>query len=372
MADIGPVGNASARDGTTIADVAASAAASLGLTGFADRLGLGPAQHVVICLVDGLGWHQLQDHRDRAPTLARLEARAIGTVFPSTTPTALASLGTGLLPGAHGLVGGSFWLPEASAVLAPLKWKAEPHPLAVQPEPTVFERAERHGVQVTTVAPAAYATSGLTRAALRGGAYRPAEDVATRVREVMTATAGNGPTLTYVYWAELDRVGHDAGIGSGPWLAALSRVDDLVRRLSDALPGQAALVVTSDHGMVNCDTRIDIEGEPDLIADIRCLAGEPRARHAYASAGRQAAVAERWRQRLAGQAQVLTRDQVIADGLIGPAEDWVAERIGDVVAIAHDDVALVSSVDRRVSSLRGQHGGLTEAEVAIPCAIVRT
>jgi hypothetical protein len=53
--------------------------------------------------------------------------------------------------------------------------------------------------------------------------------------------------------------------------------------------------------------------------------------------------------------------------LLGPVDDWYAERIGDVVAIACDDWALTSQrIDSLVSGLRGQHGGLTSAEVLIP------
>jgi len=53
--------------------------------------------------------------------------------------------------------------------------------------------------------------------------------------------------------------------------------------------------------------------------------------------------------------------------LLGPVDDWYAERIGDVVAIARDDWALTSQrIDSMVSGLRGQHGGLTSAEVLIP------
>lgn len=361
---------ASAR--ATLADVASSAAASIGLTGFVDRIGLGEAQHAVVLLVDGLGWEQLIQHADRAPTLVGGQAHPLSTVFPSTTPTALASLGTGLLPGAHGLVGAMFWVPEFEQVLAPLQWGAEPHPLAVQPEPTVFERAEQQGARVTTIGPDAYRNSGLTRAVLRGGTYRAAEDIASRVREVMASTRGTEPSLTYVYWAEVDRVGHEHGVGSPQWREAVQRADELAAQLVGALPPRAVMLVTADHGMVNCPQRIEMDVDPALGAGVRCLAGEPRARQAYAEPGQAAQVALRWRQRLEGLATVLTRDEVIEGPLMGHADDWVRDRIGDVIAIARDEVALVSSIDPRASALYGQHGGASDAEIRIPCLVFRS
>lgn len=358
--------------GPTIAEVATSAAAALGCRGFVDTIGLGDAQHVIICLLDGVGLRQLRDHRGHAPTMSALENVQMSSVFPSTTPTALASMGTGLLPGMHGLLGAAFWLPESEAVLAPLNWQGDPLPQAVQPEPTVFERVDRLGVTVTTVAPERYRNSGLTRAALRGGTYRPANDAAARVHEVAGAAAGATPTLTYVYWREVDRVGHGHGVGSTKWGGALERADALVAALIGALPPRGILVVTSDHGMINCTGRIDIDADPELAADVRCVAGEPRARHIYAMPGRSGDLARRWTQRLEGRATVLTRDEVLATGLLGHVDEGLVERVGDVVAIAHQGLLLESSVDRRVSSLVGQHGGLTLDELHIPCLIVRS
>ena len=72
-----------------------------------------------------------------------------------------------------------------------------------------------------------------------------------------------------------------------------------------------------------------------------------------------------WRDELGDRADVRIRAEVV--DLLGPVDDWYADRIGDVVAIARDDWALTSDrVDRIVSGLRGQHGGLTDEEVLIP------
>ena len=103
-----------------------------------------------------------------------LEIGPLAAPFPSTTCVSLTSLGTGLPPGMHGIVGTSFRLDDGS-VLAPLSWGGDPNPIATQPEPTVLERAASAGVLVTSAAPAAHRTSGLTRAALRGGEYPGAD-----------------------------------------------------------------------------------------------------------------------------------------------------------------------------------------------------
>ena len=66
------------------------------------------SSHVIVLLIDGLGEIQLQEF---APSLLLSEssiATPMLTHFPSTTPVALGSLGTGQSPGQHGFVGASF------------------------------------------------------------------------------------------------------------------------------------------------------------------------------------------------------------------------------------------------------------------------
>lgn len=355
----------------SLADVATSCAASVNVPGFVDRLELGQSRHAIIILIDGLGFRLLADHAAFAPFLgARTERSMIQSVFPSTTVSALASLGTGVLPGTHGMVGSAFLLPETGAVLSPLQWGNVPHPTAVQPEPTVFEIASEHGIRVTTVAPVAYEFSGLTRAALRGAEYRPAEDAATRISIVSEELRRSERAITYVYWPELDRIGHGSGVGSGDWRSALSRADALAEAIAGTLGPDDIAVITADHGMVNIDQRISIEAEPELNAGIAHIAGEPRMRHLYTLHDADK-VAARWRARLGDTVAVYTRDQLIDEHLLGDVDPDLEERIGDVVAIARGTLGLSSLMDPTVSGLIGQHGAMTAEEREIPAIVVR-
>ncbi len=359
--------------GPSLADVGTSAAAAIGVAGCSDRLGIGSCRQVVVCLIDGLGWASLLDNQHLAPRLAGMSGAPIRAVFPTTTPVGLGSLGTGLLPGGHGLVGAAFRYPETGDLLTPLHWGGDPVPVAVQPETTVFERVARAGMRMTTVSPGAYRDSGLTRAVLRGAAYAAAEDIDARVAAVTGALARDEGSFTYVYWPELDRIGHEFGVDSDAWRDALGRVDLLVGRLLDALVPGSSLVVTADHGMVDCpvDARIALEESPVLMAGIDRIAGEPRARHLYVAAGAAGDVQLAWRSVLGDRATVLTREELIDGGYFGPVDDALVERIGDVMAIAHGSTLLASRFDSTVSRLLGQHGGLTGAEVDIPALVQR-
>ena len=78
------------------------------------------AHQVVLFVVDGLGWEQLQTRRDLTPTLAAMSGGPVTTVAPSTTSTALTSLTTGLPPGEHGVVG--YRMAVHGEVLNVLRW----------------------------------------------------------------------------------------------------------------------------------------------------------------------------------------------------------------------------------------------------------
>lgn len=350
----------------TLADVLPSAASLLGVQGFADRLGMGDSRRVpdavTVLLVDGLGWWPWREHLQETPALAAMAGRRLSTTIPSTTPTALASLGTGLPPGAHGIVGAAFRLPEDDAILHPLSWSTEPHPLATQPEPTVFEQVASSGLPVLRVGASAYADSGLTRAALRGGEYAGADSPEALVARLARHKRG----LAYAYVADLDRTGHVHGVDSPEWRACLTEVDGLVGRIVDALDERHLLVVTADHGMVDCPAgaRITVEDLP-AFSLVEAVAGEPRMRHIYCRPGAADRLAVAWREALGERAWVLSRDEVAEARLMGTPDDY-ADRIGDIVVLARDDTVLVSDVDPLVSSLVGQHGSVSETEMGIP------
>src|SRR5699024_12397829 len=66
--------------------------------------------------------------------------RTLSAGFPSTTATALSSLATGRLPGAHGVVGYRVLDPDRDAVFNRLTWNLDVDPVAWVPDATLVER----------------------------------------------------------------------------------------------------------------------------------------------------------------------------------------------------------------------------------------
>jgi hypothetical protein len=369
----------------SLADVLPGAATALGVPiarhGLpADPLdltaALGGARRVMVLLVDGLGADLLRTHADIAPTLAGL-ARPVGDLSapcPSTTPVSLATLGTGLPPGSHGILGFVTDIPGTDRTLNHVQWADDPDPDVWQAQRTVFEQAEAAGVATTAVGPYAYAGSGLTRAVYRGAAYTGAVshgDLCALALRSLTATPR---ALVYGYIPELDLTGHVRGLDSASWRAQLQLVDRVVEQLVAGLPADAALLVTADHGMLDvpAHTRLDLDAEPALTDGVRVLAGEPRARYVHAERGAEDDVLARWREVLGDRAWVASRDEAVGSGVFGPVDEALAARIGDVVAVARGSWALVTPErEPGPSRLVAYHGSLTPTELAIPLLVAR-
>ncbi len=109
-----------------LSDLLPAVLASLGVPGEADALELPPARRAVVLLVDGLGSRLLARARDAAPFLSSLAQRTLTAGFPTTTATSLASLGTGLTPGEHGVTGYTSVLDEVGTSVAWLTWTSAP------------------------------------------------------------------------------------------------------------------------------------------------------------------------------------------------------------------------------------------------------
>lgn len=362
----------------SLADVLPAVASALGVP--ISRVGASAPEwahfpecrRAVVVLVDGLGYELLRRRGGHAPWLrSHLGAGArVAAGFPSTTATSMGSFGTGRLPGTHGLLGYEVLDPGQDRLLNELSWEDGPVPERWQPHETVFEAAHAAGIEVVRIGPGFFDGSGLTRAALRGGRFVAAGTLDARVDATLSALAAHPRSLVYLYWGDLDKVGHIFGAESYEWGDELEAVDRALARLAASLPADTSLTVTADHGMIDAphDLRIDIATEPDLSAGVRHVGGEPRAVQLYTEPGAEADVRAAWSERLGHRAWLRSREEAVRDDWFGPVDAQNLARIGDLIVAMRDNFAVVDSRRARPEFLRlvGLHGSLSDDEVAIP------
>jgi hypothetical protein len=320
------------------------------------------ADAVVLLLLDGLGWQAVEAHRSLLPELAGLEGGPITTVAPSTTASALTSLATGLAPSQHGLVG--FRMRVGDDILNILRWQTTGNHRA--PDPFDIQRHTAFlGRPVPVVTRSEFRHSGFTDAQLRGARFVGWNAVSTLV-EHCRRLVGDGERFVYGYYPSVDTVAHEFGLHDSFYIAELRAADRLVGELRDALPESTTLLITSDHGQVHVDGAgwVDLA---DLAPMIAMYAGEARFRYLYAKPGAAAELAAAAREVVGHQAWVLTREELFAEGWIGPApEGPIGSRVGDVVLAAREPVAFVDPTLPQETKLLGMHGSLTPDEMYVP------
>ncbi|MBM7519924.1 alkaline phosphatase family protein [Nocardioides nitrophenolicus] len=362
----------------SLGDIVPAAAHALGspLGPAPTGLVLPEASSYVVFLIDGLGARLLERYAHAAPYLSSLlESSAPATAsVPSTTSTSLTTLGTGLTPGAHGLVGFTTRIPGTSELLNALLWDGDVDPVQWQPHQTTFSSLQAAGVRVTVVNKREFNGSGLTVAAHRGAEYVGVDRVGERIAAVVAASAASPrqPTLTYVYDGDLDWTGHRWGVASSQWLQQLAMIDHEAEQLREALPADRRLVVIADHGMVDvpASARLDVSADDDLRAGVALVGGEARFRHLYCTGGAVPDVVATWRERLGERAEVLSRSEAIGRGWFGPVDPSVLPRIGDVVVACRGDFAVLSTDGFPYENkLIGMHGSLTPDEMLIPVLV---
>ncbi|UYB39521.1 alkaline phosphatase family protein [Streptomyces sp. Je 1-4] len=369
----------------SLADLLPTIAAGLGIPGLTGAMELAPADRACVFLIDGLGWELLRAHPEEAPFLTSFlgtsfngSGRPLTAGFPSTTATSLASVGTGLPPGAHGLPGYTCEDPATGALMNQLRWSPWTDPYVWQPYPTVFQLADTAGIHTCQVSAPNFQHTPLTKVALSGGTFHGRLSGEERMDLAAEQLAAGDRSLVYTYYSEVDGKGHRYGVNSDAWRGQLMYVDRLAQRLAEQLPPRSALYITADHGMIDIpfdpESRIDFDEDWELRAGVRLLGGEGRARHVYAHQGAAADVLAVWREVVGEQMWVASREEAIAAGWFGPrVDDRVRARIGDVVAAAHADMVIIATErEPRESEMVGMHGSMTPVEQLVPLLEVRT
>ncbi|MGH9231020.1 MAG: alkaline phosphatase family protein, partial [Acidimicrobiales bacterium] len=321
------------------------------------------ARQVVLFVLDGMGWEQLAVRRPLASTLSAMEGGPITTVAPSTTSTALTSITTGLPPGEHGIVG--YRMAVHGEVLNVLRWATAAgdahHSL---PPAKMQTTAPFLGQRPPVVTRAEYRRSGFTGAHLEPARFWGYRTMATMVAEVESLLA-RGEPFVYAYYDGLDKVAHEYGLGEY-YDAELAWIDQVVDRMVSRLPAGAALVVIADHGQVETGDDV-VELAAAVLGQCSMQSGEGRFRWLHARPGRAGALWEAAVAHHGDDAWVITRDEMVAAGWLGPVVTEAARsRLGDVALVARTNAAFHDPQDIGPYELIGRHGSLTPAEMLVP------
>jgi hypothetical protein len=325
------------------------------------------AERIVLLVIDGLGYEQLQRHAHIAPNLMSLVGGSITTIAPSTTASALTSLVTGASPAEHGIVG--YRMDMGDSVMNSLRWwsdtrdlrKVHP-PASVQPIPPFV------GMTIPVVSRAELEGSAFTEAHLRGSrpcGWRAASSIVAQCASLISS----GEKFVYAYYDGVDKIAHERGFGAY-YDAEIAATDWLVGSLLNTLPSGTTLAITADHGQVQVNDNV-VHLSDDIKATLHHQSGEGRFRWLHAKRGQESELLQIATDSYSDIAWVASRDQVVEEAWLGPARggriaDQVKRRLGDVALVPFTATTFDDPLDSGPFSLVCRHGSLTADEMFVP------
>jgi predicted AlkP superfamily pyrophosphatase or phosphodiesterase len=358
------------------------------------------ARHIVLVLLDALGYLQLQQMLEQEPDSiwGRWAAQGLllpmTSVFPSTTATSLATLMTGAEPIAHGYLGYQVWLREYGILtqmlaLKPalidgqetlMDWGLVPEKML--PVSSLGDVLEAGGVATTALVPSQYTRGALTRISYRGFGkmlgYADPEGMWTMLGQTLQHHRSER-SVSFAYWGGIDSAAHAYGSGGGIWQAQYHTITTtceqyFASRLTREMRKDTLLIMCADHGFVDSpvETAHDTDTDPVFQRELLIpFSGEARAAYLHCMAGQDRAVEASFRETLGENYTVLPSQDAVAAGLFGAGAPWSESlmRLGHYCVIPHGLHYLDRQERRHV--LRGRHGGLRAEEMLVPCLAVR-
>ncbi|MBN1669615.1 MAG: alkaline phosphatase family protein [Kiritimatiellae bacterium] len=343
---------------------------------------------VIVLVVDGLGWRQLATYLAAgrgAHFFGRFRHQPISTVFPATSASALTTFSTGATPTEHAILGWHLNLPDLGVVstILPLLTRTGMPVLGEGVDAAAYLRIpsyldsipmRRHLLSLKEIVTSRY-SQAVSTWHVRAG-YAGLEGMK---RRILAFARCRGRAIAYVYWPGYDTVCHECGVYHPDAARHLDQIDHVLGGTVRALKGRdVLLLVTADHGLVPSSVRrtVDLARVAGLYGCLATLpAGDKRSVFCFVRPRQEKRFLDLVRTRLGDACLCVRGDVLLAAGVFGPgrAHPALASRTGDFVLLAKPGYALDTSVFGHSGHVhRGNHGGMSEAEVVVPLYALAT
>ena len=334
--------------------------------GQANELKLPRANKALVIMVDGLGWHNFDSHNGHAPFLRKFLVGKRYCAFPSTTASSITSVATGVTPSEHGIIGYKVFDKETDSSVNFLSGLDSTSAVRFQPKSEDFGQFRD---AITVVTKPEYLNSGFSELTFPSNRHVAESDLEARFGLAKREMENGSSPVVYLYVPELDQIAHKFGSKSDAWLAALELLDSLTKSHFANLRQNHGLLLTADHGIVdvNSDQHVYLDECSDLNEQLIDVGGDPRATFLYLKPG-STVTAEQLNLWLAGRGLAMTWGELVQAGLYSTGVAHFEKIAPNLVVFAGNKAANYHRSFAKPASLKmiGQHGGITNEEIAVP------
>jgi predicted AlkP superfamily pyrophosphatase or phosphodiesterase len=354
----------------------------------------------ILFMIDGFGWEFFEKYASKFPFLSRFAnegvASKISAEFPSTTAAHVTSVNTGKEVGETGIYEWFYYEPLVDGMIAPLLFSyAGDHvagtllndgydAAAIFPFETVYQKLAKKGVKSIVLQQESIAYSPYSKTLLAGAEVIPFVHFAEGL-DTLTALCKSPfkvPTYIFVYFGDIDGMGHRHGIASAPFDEAVAvcwnGIEDRFWQKLSICPNKTAVMFTADHGMTPVDPKTTLllnQLCPELSGMVKknrkglplVPAGSCRDFFMHIEKENLLEAQRLLEKQLKGVADVILVEELLTQHFFGnkPPSKRLKERIGNLVVLPYpgESVFWWFEKNRLQQHFYAAHGGLTPAEM---------
>ena len=354
---------------------------------------------VILFFIDGFGWKFFDEYGSRYPFLRRYEERGVASKitsqFPSTTAAHVTTINTGLDVGQSGVYEWFYYEPLVDRMIAPLLFSyAGDHEVNTllqsgissaqfYPKGTVYQRLAEKGVKSYVMQHEGIAHSPYSKSMFAGAENLPFMQLRNGLEKIVEICQKplNQPTYIYLYFGDIDAMGHRHGISSVQFTDAIEYCwtifEECFWKKMQGTGKKIATLITADHGMVPVDPRKTLylnKVFPDIADSFKknregiplVPAGSCRDFFLHIKEDQLASVKARLEKQFHHVAEIYLTQELIEKGFFGPhpPSEALKSRIGNLVILPYIEQSIWWFHKHRFEQhFQAAHGGLTREEM---------
>lgn len=360
-------------------------------------------QKLILILIDGLGFLWWEKFYKDYPLLEKVSAKGevfpLTSVFPSTTPAAITTINSGLLPSEHGLLEWFLYFEEIDQIVETLPFmpigEKTPDILAkrgVNPKilfngKTIYEKLSKKGIKSFVFLNKDYADSSYNKVAFKKANIVPFGDLNDLFKNFLYIfKEEHKPSYFYIYWGSLDSASHQFGPCSKESKKELKIFSDNAMKLlgkAKNLLGDATLLITADHGQIDINSKDTIllntlpgfERNLGLSKNGQRILPSGNARDVFLQIKDEKLdhTQKFLQKKLNNKAKVIKKADLLKFGIFGrkkPSKRF-HQRIGNLLILPTSNNTVFYEYTPKHPSFLGHHGGLSKEEMLIPFGIIK-
>ncbi len=338
-------------------------------------------KNVVLLVIDGLGYDYLKQKNSFLTDNIRTK---ITSVFPPTTASAITTFMTGAAPQQHAYTGWYMHLKELGTVATILPFCSRlggdyftKHKIKVKDILDVKCFTEQIKVSSYVIQPQKIVHSAFSKAnSIRAKRipYTTFKGLSRQIKKVINSH--HQKKYIYAYWPGLDSIGHHYGLSSRKAERHFKGLNQGLVLLVKSLENTGTiLIITGDHGQVETPEERSIKLEDhSKLKDCLTLpfCGDARTVYCYVHPAKTKQFEKYVKEKLSKFCWLYRSEELVKNNYFGKFKPnpKLLDRIGDYTLILKENYVFKDALLKHKREFhKGNHGGLSDAELFVPLIV---